>query len=105
MYRANTVEPLIKGLPILRTQYIKPPYYGQDFLPQTIDFNLRIKETSLLRTIEDNNSWSQNVLYLEIPLYNTAGSLGMRLALASLKRIDKMTIWTLFFFFFFAGIS
>ena len=37
--------------------------------PNKVFFKLRIKETSLLRTIEDKNSWSQNVLYLEVPLY------------------------------------
>ena len=31
-----------------------------------------MKETSLLRTIEDKNSWSQNVPYLEVSLYYTA---------------------------------
>ena len=62
-----------KGLSVLRTQYKKPLYKGQAFLPQTA-FPMQykpLKKENL--TIEDNIlitcSKNFNVLCLEVPLY------------------------------------
>ena len=62
-----------KGLSILRTQYKKPLYTGQDFLPQIVlsmQFKPLQKENL---SIKDKNHWSQNVLCSEVPLSLHAG--------------------------------